>query len=115
MTLLVGREAQPYDRVCVTPATRSQTAQENQEAPYRAVCSCTLPTYTYTQQWQGTAPFCSGSCPQGWHEVRRASSGDGCDRSTKGRCVKCLGNFGSSCFTGSKALCESDIVSEAQT
>ncbi len=110
----VWREAQPSDHVCVTVATRTQTSQDNQEAPYRVVCSCTLPLYTYTQKWQGTAPFCDGSCPEGWHELRRASSGDGCDKSKKGLCVNCLESFGSSCLTGSKALCEDDIASVIQ-
>jgi hypothetical protein len=111
----VWREAGPSDHVCVTGATRTQTAQENQEGPYTTVCSCTLPFHTYTQKWQGTGPFCAGSCPEGWHEVRRASSGDGCDRSRKGLCVDCVENFGSSCWIGTKALCESDIASVTQT
>lgn len=110
----VWREARAGDHVCVTGQRRTQTADENREAPYRAVCECTFPLYTYTQKWQGTAPFCDGSCPSGWHQIRRAGSGGGCDRSRKGVCVKCLEPFGNSCFLGTKALCENDIASVTQ-
>lgn len=111
----VWREARPGDHVCVTGATRTRTTEENQEGLYRVVCSCTLPYYTFTQKWMGTAPLCAGSCPQGWHEVGRASSGDGCNRSKKGMCVNCVERFGNSCWLGTKALCESDIASLTQT
>jgi len=111
----VWREARPSDHVCVTPATRTRAAQDNAEGPYRVVCSCSLPLYRYTQKWVGTAPFCSGSCPNDWHPIRRASSGSGCDRSRKGLCIDCQASFGSGCLTGTKVLCESDIASVTQS
>jgi len=40
------------------------------------------------QYWDGTAPFCDGSCPGNCRTVARSNSGNG-----------------ASCFTGSKALC----------
>jgi hypothetical protein len=39
-------------------------------------------------KWFGTAPACSGQCPNGWTEKRRSKTGDG-----------------QRCFTGSKAYC----------
>ncbi|CAI4214407.1 unnamed protein product [Parascedosporium putredinis] len=111
----VWRSARPLDRVCVTPATRTRTAQENDEGPFRVVCNCSLPLYTYTQRWFGTAPFCSGSCPAEWTAIRRASSGGGCERSRKGLCINCEAAFGSSCAFGTKVLCESNIASVTQS
>ncbi|KAK3387763.1 hypothetical protein B0H63DRAFT_470873 [Podospora didyma] len=110
----VWREARPSDHVCVPVATRTRTRAENAEAPYRIICSCSLPFYKYEQKWFGTAPFCRGSCPSEWHQIRRASSGGQCDRSKKGVCISCSG-FGSSCWTGSKVLCESDVAAIVQS
>jgi len=44
--------------------------------------------------WYGTAPFCSGSCPSGWQQVKRTNC---CGNSDPG-CGAC-------CWTGTKALC----------
>src|SRR3569833_409914 len=109
----VWREARASDHVCVPPATRTRTARENAEGPYLVVCDCSYPLYRYSQGWFGTSPFCSGSCPNGWHLIRRASCGSGCERSRKGVCISCQ-SFGRSCLTGTKALCESDIASVTQ-
>jgi hypothetical protein len=38
--------------------------------------------------WEGTAPFCDGSCSKGYNECGRSETGDG-----------------ASCVTGSKAFC----------
>ncbi|CEJ91351.1 hypothetical protein VHEMI07069 [[Torrubiella] hemipterigena] len=38
--------------------------------------------------WDGTAPFCAGGCPDGYHEVERNDHGDG-----------------AKCWTGYKVKC----------
>jgi len=38
--------------------------------------------------WDGSAPFCAGSCPRGWTSGKRSSSGDGLQ-----------------CWTGDKVYC----------
>jgi hypothetical protein len=51
--------------------------------------------------WQGTSPFCSGSCGAGESEQTREGSDPGfIDNSTGGAIP-----FGASCLTGTKALC----------
>jgi hypothetical protein len=49
-------------------------------------------------RWDGTAPFCSGSCRSGERQIRRDSHG----LTTHGR--------GNKCLTGSKALCCRRVV-----
>ena len=41
------------------------------------------------RRWFGRAPFCNGSCPSGWTQIRTDRSGDG-----------------ATCWTGEKVLCE---------
>ncbi|RUS34779.1 hypothetical protein BC938DRAFT_478572 [Jimgerdemannia flammicorona] len=51
-----------------------------------------------SRYWSGTAPFCAGSCPEGYTEITRSSCGDG-----------------ACCWTGYKVLCEKCIdLSNAQ-
>jgi len=107
----VWRQADPTDYVCVLPATRTQAWNDNSEAPYRVVCDCGSEWENITEQWFGTAPFCNGQCPDGWAEIRSASTGSSCDPSQKGLCIDCVGASSNSCVFGSKVLCRSDIAS----
>lgn len=48
-------------------------------------------------QWNGTAPFCRGSCPDGWLSKAASKDGKGMGRFAQ--------HFGAPCVTGLKALC----------
>jgi len=107
----VWRQADPTDYVCVLPAVRTQTWDDNAEAPYRVVCDCGAEWETITEQWFGTAPFCNGQCPEGWSQIRSASTANSCDPSQQGICINCVGTSSNSCVIGSKVLCKSDVAS----
>ncbi|KAE9972930.1 hypothetical protein EG328_003572 [Venturia inaequalis] len=88
-----GRSASGGGQPCVTgtkamccsqscPAmqfTEPARVQPPKEEVVEALGSC---------YWEGTAPFCGGSCSKGYNECARSDTGDG-----------------ESCVTGSKALC----------
>lgn len=54
--------------------------------------------------WYGTAPSCSGSCPDNYFALCRSSDGDSCDYSG-GINASQLQNFGSDCWSGRKVFC----------
>ena len=53
-------------------------------------------------QWVGTAPFCNGSCPRGWATEAHVGSAD---RARQFEPSDIHPAFGSSCASGTKALC----------
>ncbi|EPS37486.1 hypothetical protein H072_8794 [Dactylellina haptotyla CBS 200.50] len=59
------------------------------------------------QEWFGTAPWCSGTCPEGWHLVKTADKPEGCEQSNYSKIVQsCEFSDGKKCWKGIKALCE---------
>lgn len=66
---------------------------------------------TCERAWFGTSPACRGECPQGWTEIKRATTcGNNfwCNSIFYGDCGECDGaEFGHACDAFStKALCE---------
>lgn len=64
--------------------------------------------------WYGTAPFCAGSCPDDWVEVKHSNNrpedflrpANWCGDSTADKQITCQNSYGVSCIFGGKSLCE---------
>lgn len=89
-----GRSADGGGRTCVKgtkamccsqscPAMQLLEPARVQQAPEVEVVEAVGSCY-----WEGTSPFCEGSCGRGYNECARSETGDG-----------------ASCVTGSKAFC----------